>query len=1090
MAGKIAAFLWILLSPILVLGQVWEIQFNHITIEDGLSQSTVEAIEQDSVGYMWFGTNDGLNRYDGLNFKIYKHSPTDPHSISDNDIKVIYEDRKHTLWIGTQSRGLNRYDRNRERFIRYKSDPDEWNTISSNTVWSLLEDSNGDFWVGTAHGLNRMNRNSETFERFLSEPDNPNTLTNNQINLMHEDSEGVLWIGTENGLNRFNREDGSFTRFLYDSAVGSSGSSQIIRVIYEDPHGVLWVSTEMGLIYFFSRTNDEFQQLDPNSVSHFENTLSSVTDLVKDHHGNLWFGTGSQGIHYYDPDQDTISRYKSELTNPASLNSDFITTLFQSRDNTMWVGTFNGGVNYVEASPKKFVHYKNEPINPKSLSNNTVRALHEDRQGIIWIGTDGGGLNRFNPETEKFDHFRYDHDSNSGLSSDMILGIHETDHGIWLATYGGGVDLIDPKTGALIKNYQHSAEDSLSLSSNHVFVIHEAGDGKLWFGTNWGGVSVLDPDLGTFTRYLSDSNNPRDLETIGNNDIRTIYEDIRGDIWIGAHGEILSRYSKEDGLFHKYDINTNEHYFASIAHVAFEDSKNRLWFGTRGGGLLLLDREKDKFLAFTKVDGLPSNTIHAIEEDDAGNLWLSTNNGISRFHPERFEFKNFQIQDGLQSREFSPRTSLRSQNGEIFFGGLNGFNRFIPEQLVEDKTAKPILLTDLLLYNRSILVGEDSELKKPIYLTDELVLDYNQSVITFEYTTLDFSARKANQFAFMLEGFEEEWNYVGEQRRATYTNLSPGNYIFRVKAANNDGVWSEAGISLPLIIKPPFWMTGWFISLIILLTVLVIVLAVQFRIKSIRSRNRWLRKRIAERTEELRISNTTKDKLFSIIAHDLNNVAAGQVGLTDLLKHSINEGDIEISKEYVRYLDQSSNQFVSMLQNLLQWARTQTGRIQYSPKWFNLQKISQDVMKQEQAKAYNKEIILESNIDDEIELFGDPDMIALVLRNLVNNALKFTNKGGVVQLSANRMDEWIEISVSDNGLGMSKKTVKKLMSEGDHLTTQGTSNEKGTGLGFSLCQDFVKRNGGELFVESTIGEGTRISFRIKGRVIAKEVALV
>jgi len=1091
MAGKIAAFLLILLSPILLLGQDGEIQFNHITIENGLSQSTVEAIAQDSVGYMWFGTNDGLNRYDGVNFRIYKHSPDDPFSISDNDIQVIYEDREHTLWIGTQSRGLNRYDRKKERFIRYKSNPDEWHTITANTVWSILEDSQGNFWVGTAHGLNLMDRVSGTFERILSEPADTNTLSNNQINMMHEDSEGVLWIGTENGLNRYNRDTETFTRYLHAPELGSSrGSSQIIRVIYEDQNGVLWVGTEQSHLYYYSRSEDTFKRLNSFNSSLFESTLSSVSGIVEDHHGNLWIGTGSHGIDIYNPDLNSISRIQSESNNPASLNSDFITTLYQGRDNTIWVGTFNGGVNYVEAAPKKFIHYKNEPINPNSLSSNTVRALFEDRKGAIWIGTDGGGLNRYNPEKYKFDHFQNEPDSDKGLSSDVILGIHETDHGLWLATYGGGVDLIDPESGELIKNYRHNSEDPQSLSSNYVFVIHEASDGKLWFGTNWGGVSVLDPDLGTFTRYISDTNNPGDPETIGNNDIRIIFEDSRGDTWIGAHGEILSRYSKEGGLFHKYEINTNDKYFASIAHLVFEDSKNRLWFGTRGGGLLLLNRENDQLQAFTKENGLPSNTIHAIEEDDAGYLWLSTNNGISRFHFDLFEFKNFQIQDGLQSREFSPRSSLRSKNGDIFFGGLNGFNRFRPELVVDDTNVLPVLITDLLLFNKPVKVGEESVLKRPIYLTDELILDYNQSVITFEYTTIDYSARSANQFAYMLEGFEQEWNYVGEQRRATYTNLSPGKYTFRVKAANNDGVWDEAGISLPLIITPPFWMTGWFISLMILFTILVIVLGVQFRIKSIQSRNRWLRKRIAERTEELRISNSTKDKLFSIIAHDLNNVAAGQVGLTDLLKQSINEGDIETSKEYVRYLDQSSNQFVVMLQNLLQWARSQTGRIQYSPKWFNLQRITEDILSQEQAKAFNKEISLETEIDDGIELYADPDMISLVLRNLVNNALKFTQKGGVVQLSASGRDEWIEISVSDNGLGMDKETIKKLMSDDDHLTTKGTSNEKGTGLGFSLCQDFVKRNAGELFVESTKGEGTRISFRIKGRVIANEAALV
>lgn len=1078
---KKGAALIILLYPFILMGQDGDVQFHHLTIEDGLSQASVETIAQDSAGYMWFGTNDGLNRYDGHSFTVYKYSPDDTLSISDNDIRVIYEDRNQTLWVGTQSRGLNRYDRNRDRFIRYIGEPDAWRTLTANTVWALLEDSRGNFWVGTAHGLNLMDRENETFERIFSDPEDSSTLSSNSIRVFYEDDEETLWIGTENGINKYN-DDETFTRYLYKSGQnGSDTPTHIIHAIYEDENNTIWVGTEERELYYYNRTDDTFNKFSLGDDSRLRKSINSIEAILEDHKGRLWVGTGNNGLDLYDWENNVVKNFHHNSSNPSSINTDFVTALHQSRDKTIWIGTFNGGINFLEPKPEKFSHFNNEPFNPQSLSNNTVRSIYQDNSDHIWIGTDGGGLNRFDPESRTFEHFNYDPDEPRGLSSDVVLDILETEHGLWIATYGGGVDLIDPGSGELLQNYRNILSDSTSLSSDFVFVMKEISDGKIWFGTNRFGISILDPEKGTFTQLLADINNPHDPITIGNNDVREIFEDHKGDIWIGTYGEILHRYSPDDGLFQKYDINRDNQFFASIAHLVFEDSNLNLWVGTHGGGLFLLDRGEDELRAITTEDGLPSNTIHAIEEDDAGYLWLSTNSGISRFNPHTFEFKNYSMKNGLQNREFSARSSVTDRNGAIYFGGLNGFNRFFPEQVEDDTIVQPLLLTDLLLFNRSIQAGDDSVLDKPIYLKDKLELDYSASVITFEYTTLDYSARNGNQFAYMLEGFETEWNYVGEQRRATYTNLSPGSYTLKVKAANNDGVWDEAGISLPLYITPPFWMTGWFIGAMVLFILLLVATAFHLRVRSVKKTKKKLEKLVADRTKELKIANTTKDKLFSIVSHDLNNVAAGLVGLTDLLKQSMHDDDIESSKEYVRFLDQATGQFVSMLQNLLHWARSQTGRIHYTPKLFRLQTVSLDVLSQEQAKALNKGILLETEMDEKLELYADPDMVALVLRNLVNNALKFTPEGGRVRLEANQIDDQVVIKVRDDGVGMDQETVNSLMSVNVHLSTQGTSNEKGTGLGFSLCQDFVKRNRGTLELQSKKGEGStvRITFPVK-----------
>lgn len=1048
-----------------------DIRFDFLTPGDGLSQSTVQAILQDTDGYMWFGTQDGLNKYDGYNITVYRNDPDDPRSLSNDDVRVIYEDRKGDLWIGTQARGLNRYNRETDDFTVYTGDQENWQTLSDNTVWAVHEDSAGVFWVGTAYGLNIMDREKETFLRHFSEEDSINTLSHNQINAIYEDRQGTIWVGTTRGLNKYNRREHSFTRYLD----GKSSESHYIRSIYEDRNGILWIGTEEKGLYSFNRESETFYQYahdpdDPESLA--DNSVYAVTE---DSRGNLWIGTANQGLDIFDRKREIFYHYRSHPEDPYSLNNNGINSLYESEDGIFWAGTYAGGANFIDPAGNRFLHYSHSPMNPKSLSNNSVLSFAEDQDDNLWVGTDGGGLNLFDPSTGHFQHFRHNNDDPNSPSNDVILDMHQNSDGIWFGTYGSGIDLLDPESQTFKQIYW---EETSNLSSNQIFVIQEHSNGDLWIGTNRGGINVLDAKSGNFKRFLANPYDSKDSTTINNNDIREIYEDSNDDVWIGSYGGYLTKYQPADSLFRLYDINENQRFFSNVIQDITEDQQNRLWLATRGGGLKLFNRKTTEITSYTTDNGLASNIIHAIIEDDNGRLWLSTNNGISRFDTEAKSFLNYHTEHGIQGLEFNPRAAYKNDDGFLFFGGVNGFNKFHPDSIGVDSLVSPVVLTDFLIFNEDVPIGGESPLEKHISQTEKVVLPHTASVITFGFSSLNFHSIKGNQFAFKLEGFEENWNFVGDQRQATYTNLNPGEYTFRVKNSNRDGFWAEEGVALALVITPPYWKTLWFISLLILVFFGIIFLLYRLRVKAIRQQNIQLATIISERTSELKAANKTKEKLFSVIAHDLNNNAAGIIGLAEILKDSAENDRMDELKTYTSLLYQSADRFALLLKNLLTWARSQTGNIEYKPQKFTIADVTDEVMGQEESRAFNKNINLRNLISPELVVFADENMVSVILRNLVQNALKFTEKSGEIIINARSVNQHVEISVSDNGIGMDEDTLVNIFNEGHQVIKQGTSNEKGTGLGLPLCADFIRKNNGTIRAESKKDGGTKIIFTL------------
>ena len=846
------------------------VQFEHLTIEDGLSQNAALAIFQDSKGYLWIGTQDGLNRYDGFAFKIYKHDPEDPSSISHNSILAITEDQDGSLWIGTWGGGLDRFDPVTETFISYHSDPGESSSLSSDTVTSIKQDSSGALWVGTLAGLDRYNPSTNGFDHFKNNPNDPNSLSGDAVSVIFEDSNHQIWIGTGSigiegsGLNRLDPSTGKFVRYQHDEADSRSLASNNIASIYEAPDGTFWIATGG-----FSLHGNGLDQFDPRTgtARHFSNNPKvadslSTNDLMElwgDSNGMLWIGTWTNGLNLMDLSRPGhFLHYQNDPFFPDSLSGNEVWSLFKDRSGILWIGTSHSGINKLSSNSGQFSLYRNNPSDPASLGTNATGAFSEDRHGNIWIATWGAGLERFDPHTGHFEHFRHEPDNPDSLSDDLFMDVYvDTYDTVWAGTLGKGLNRLTPTTGRVL-HYLHDPENPDSLADDNIASIIPDKKGGLWIGT-FGGLSHYDPHTNIFTNYTKDPDNPASLYE---NKVVSLHLDSeRNVLWVGTWGGGLNQLDLNDPLhtdpklatFINYRNNPDD--LSSISEdsvwAIHQTADGYLWLGTQLG-LNRLDPSTKTFKHYTEKNGLPNNVLLGILEDDHGKLWLTTNNGLSQFDPRAETFITYDSSDGLQSNEFNSNAYFRAHNGIMYVGGINGFNLFDPGNVKPNPVPPQVAMTGFEVFNERLSV--DLSGRKPIELS------YKQDFISFEFAAFDFQAPQKNQYAYKLEGFDKDWVLAGTRRFATYTNIPGGQYVFRVKASNSDGVWNEKGIAIPIFITPPLWQTWWFIGSLIVVLGAFVASGFRWRLNTVREQNVYLETQVSERTSELRETNKLLEK--------------------------------------------------------------------------------------------------------------------------------------------------------------------------------------------------------------------------------------
>jgi DNA-binding NtrC family response regulator/ligand-binding sensor domain-containing protein len=829
---------------------------------------------------MWFGTKDGLNKYDGYKFTVYKHDPGNLNSLSNNIVTTIYQDRSGVLWIGTEGGGLNRFNREKEIFKSYTHNPANDLSISQNSITSIFEDSSGVLWIGTSTaGLNRFNKDKEIFKHYKNQPMNPESISDNWITSILEDRSGNMWIGTRGGLNKFDKQKETFKRYTHNPDNQKSINNDIVSSIYEDHTGNLWIGTWSGL-NIFNKKEENFTRYVLNKYGH----KNLVMGILEDKKNTLWIATSGAGLYRYNPVTKVTQNFRNDITDPDiidpnSLSSNLITTLYQDRSGLMWFGTKSKGIIKHDPRTEVFRHYRHQPENSNSLSQNYVRTFFESENGDIWIGTGTGGLNKYVPHKGKFYHYRHDAGRQNTLSNDDVINVKEDRDGrVWIGTGGGGLNKFD-KEKQIFK--RHFPNNSKNVNDNVIYSLCFDASGLLWIGT-WGGLNKFDPIKETYRhyRYQADDN-----KSLSNDFVRTVYQDRNGDIWIGTNLGGLNKYDPNNDNFIRYmhqPENPNSISHNTIESI-YEDSGGKLWIGTFGGGLNLFNRETEIFEHYSEKDGLPNDVIHGILEDDFNNLWLSTNKGLSKFNPSAKTFKNYDAKDGLQSDEFNTNAYLKTRHGEMFFGGINGFNVFHPDSIKSNPFPPPVVITDFQIFNKPVFVDKPAVkgkviLNKHISETDEIKLSYRDYVFSFEFAALDFTSPEKNHYQYFMEGFDVNWIDSGKRRFVTYTNLDPGEYIFRVKGTNNDGIWNQEGASVKIIITPPFWQTWWFRTLAILSVLLAAYTWYKRRINKLETKKKELEERVEERT---RAANTLQNALDQVehLKNQLRNVE--QVASTD-----------------------------------------------------------------------------------------------------------------------------------------------------------------------------------------------------------------
>ncbi len=814
---------------------------------DNLKLETIgyqNAAVQDQQGFMWFAGTSGLARYDGHNLKIYRHVSQDSQSLSENFLVDLLVDRKGRMWIATRGGGLNLYDPAIDGFIHYKHIIGDTHSLSNDRVTSLFERKDGKLWLTTdGGGLNLFDPKALLFTHYFN---------NDHLTDVYEDNKGIVWIGTTNeGLIQFTPNSADAIKFSHNPTNPSSLSHNNVLSVFVDSKLTVWVGTQGGGLNQMNRENNSFGHYihSPNDNNSLGGNV--VADIAERNDGKLWVATDGGGLNLLTIPSGNFEHFYINPNDSSSLLYNKIRSIYQDNSGDWWFGHFPSGVSKVAPYASNFSNYRHEPLNKNSLTDNGILVFSEGKNGGLWVGTEDG-LNYINRDSGIINRYLHAPDDPKGLAAPAVLAVLTDSYDeLWAGTWGGGLSRLSAETNDFI-NYTPSPEDSYSINGQQVWTIYEDKNQNLWIGTEVG-LEHYDRKTNRFSIYKSIDNDPN---SITSGIVHVMYEDKQGNFWIGT-SDGLSLFDRETGLFTRYQHNEDDPLSLSgnLVWCITQDSKGRLWVGSQGGGLNMLNVNSGEFTTYQVKDGLAHNTVTGIIEDNAGYLWISTGHGLSRFNYSNKKFRNYTTLHGLPGNLFNRPAYLKTREGELVFGSTEGLTIIKPSTLFENTLPPPVALTEFQLFNQPVAIGtEDSPLKHALNYTDSITLRHEQSVFSLTFTALNYRIPEMNQYSYMLEGFDRDWNNVGNNRTATYTNLDAGDYVFRVKAANSDGVWNDKGVSLKITILPPFWRTWWAYSMYGLLIISLFLLYFrrqQGKVKLANKLNLELEKKVAERTLQL-----------------------------------------------------------------------------------------------------------------------------------------------------------------------------------------------------------------------------------------------
>lgn len=1015
--------------------------FERISLEHGLSQSSVFAIVQDHQGFMWFGTQDGLNRYDGRRFEIFRRRGDDSTSLSHNFVRRLFVDRDGKLWVGTANYGVNCYDPVTGRFKRFLTNPADTNSISNNVIWAIEQTRDGVLWFGTDDGLNSYDTRTDTWDRYYFREGTKNAASLNSIHALYEDSTGALWVGHQEGISRFDPHTKTFQRLH---------RSFVINRFLDDNAGSFW-AVGSGILSYDRR---EMRFVPAKSRLATGGLLPGGNEAgLVSRNRDIWFGS-HDGLLHRKAGEHTFRNYRHNPDDPQSLSENSVLSMWEDRSGILWVGTYQG-VNKHVPTRMKFTTYTYNPNDDNSLSSLRVRGFSEDPRGTIWIATQYG-LNRFDPRTERFRRYYASGKERTMRDNHVwcVIAEQTLPVTVWIGMNAGGVDCLEfpeplSSESPVLRSY-YPQEHPQALSGGTVLSAFQDKTGDLWFGLLNAGVCWYRKESRTFIRIQPIPGNTNSLAGLN---IWAIREDGNGHLWFGSQGDGVTRLDRKSWTFTRYQhqdlipTTISDNNVTSI----HEDSDGTLWFGTYTG-LNRFEPRSETFQRFTSEHGLANDVIYAIEEDGNNNLWLSSNRGLSRFNRKTYKVVNYDVQDGLQSNEFNQGASLRASTGEMYFGGINGFSRFHPDS-IRDNPHKPyVVLVDFRVFNDPIHPAKEKRrLLSTIETAQELHLSYRDAVLTFEFAALEYTNPVNNRYAYMMEGFDNEWNYVGKKREATYTNLDPGTYIFRVKASNNDNVWNEEGISLKVFIAPPWWMTWWFRGILIV-TFLSVGPIIYFRRVTQLKRDHALQQDVSRRLIE---SQEAERKRIASELHD----SVGQDLLVIKNRAYLAQKNKRLNTKVREQLDHITNTVTQSLQNVRQIARN------LRPYHLDRVGLTGAIRSTLEDIAESSDIRFDMNIENVDNLFPHQEKeievnVFRIVQEGVNNVLKHSH-ANEVKIDIRSIERKLSIVIEDDGKGFDPSSVTLK-----------------AGLGLSGISERVRILGGTYSIESTPGKGTTVMVSI------------
>ena len=1052
----ILIFCLCLFVPIGLNAQFQNVKFDHLTVDNGLSNNTVKSLLRDSHGYLWIGTGHGLNRYDGDKLKVFENTDSNPYSLSNNYVNTLFEDKENNLWVGTAA-GLSLFNRKTEKFKRFIHAADS-KSISNNAINSIVSDSKGSIWIATIYGLNHYVKDEQNFERFFPGPKEQKDINN--ITDLCVDKSGLIWLATStNQLCCFNPS----TKKIVSYSVPMSSTWKALSCLALDAKGNIWVgSTDDGLFEFDTRLKT-FTKI-PVSYNGKGINGSNVKDLFFEDTTHLLIGINSGGLNRLNIETKTFEYYLNEQNDLNSLSSNGVWTTYKDEEGILYVGTFNGGLNIFNPKKGRFKTYSHNPKDQGSLSGNLIFRFFEDSYGLIWIGTDEGGLSLFNPKLNTFKTYKNNPHNPYSISGNSVFCIKEDkNHNIWVGTWANGLNRLDRKSGKFYRYYS-KINDPSSLPSNNIFDIQPTDNGQIWVATYSKGVALFDPRKGVVKKFTKEASNKNSISENTTRLIRNTSPHKLGFVTLNGYCEYDSIHNSFSTIKELEGIPLND---------VYRDNRGNLWAGTQEKGLWVIDKNGG-VKKYLKENGLPSNAIMGIAADRSKNLWILTDRGISKFSLQNTSFQNFSVYDGLVGKQFTNNAILVARDGTLYFGGNNGFNTINPATIRPNKTIPPVYIEEFQIFNSTVYPDSaGSPLKEVISATKKIELTYKQSVISFGFTAVNMTYPEKAMYAYKMDGYDKDWNYTNNERKyVTYTNLDPGEYTFQVKATNNDGVWNETPTSIEIVITPPLWKTK-----LAYFAYLLMLIFIGYRIRySIRNRYEQKNRQEFERlqTEKMKELAELRLRFFTNISHEFRTPLTLLMGPINRLIKDINKLTQPQIEDQAKLMLRNARELEHLTNQLLDFRKIETGNMKLELDHGDLNDFLHGIYDNFKPLSESKKIRFNLVQKDKNEnAYFDSDKIEKICNNLLSNAFKFTPENGIITLTVKIVDTTnVQISVTDSGKGIPTEQLSSIFDPFYQVPELSTHTKAGTGIGLALCKELIELHKGTISVESEVGVGS------------------